>query len=236
MKNLHLVVPFLIVTIYFVAINTVEAAFNLDSSIRSKTEQLYNSSFSEVSHSSGKSKIRLESKSHKSKMDNKRNNSNPLKNVSCDFTLRLPGITTQDSTLKSIYEMESKKVLCVEFENRVSTGYLWVLIGVFNSEPTVTTNMFPMDIAQLRHHVSKHIVVTQPKMESPKKKEETSDPSQNNSEGVIAYKPPLLGGTTTAASKIKPFKTGVFYIAYAFYRPFNVTESPNIRILELHVQ
>lgn len=234
MKNLHIIVPFLVVALYCVATNT-EAAFNLEGGLRPQGTQLTSSSFTEVNKSEGKSGSRLELSSHNSRMDKKLSDSNPLKGVTCDFSLSLPGITTAQSTLKTVYEMQSKKVLCVQLENRAGTGYLWALVGVYSKEPTVTSDMFPVDSSQLKNHVNSSIVATQPKTEKEKKSQAPDSPQSSEDAGVMEYRPAMLGGSTTISSKIKPLKTGVFFVAYAFYRPFNVSESPNVRILELRV-
>lgn len=235
MKNLHIIVPFLVVALYCVATYT-EAAFNLEGGLRPQATQLSSSSFTEINNPEGKSGNRLESSSQKPRMDRKLSDSNPLKGVTCDFSLSLPGVTTTQSTLRTAYEMQSKKVLCVELENRTGTGYLWALVGVYNENPTVTTDMFPVELSQLKNLVNNSIVVTQPKAEKEKKKSPApNSPQSNEDTEVREYRPAALGGTTTVSSKIRPLKTGVFYVVYAFYRPFNVSEAPNVRILELRV-
>lgn len=172
----------------------------------------------------------------KSTEDTKMDIINHVKKASCDVTIKLQGIVNNESLERTHYKTKVDTTVCVLFETRYGTGYIWALLGVYDSEPSVQSHMFPVDVNQLKDFSSGNIAVTRPLPKDTDDEEtETAENSDTKNSGVPP-KPTPVGGSGIAISKIKPLKTGTYYIVYAFFRPFSIKESPNTRILILTVE
>lgn len=157
-----------------------------------------------------------------------------VKKAPCDVIIHLPKIVNYTSVETTKYTTRAYATVCVELETRYSTGYIWALAGVYDSEPTITSDMFPVDLSQLKDFSSDHIIVTRP---LPRNEYDEKTEEKLKTESTYLPSPPApVGRSGTAISKIRAVYLGVYYITYIFYRPFSVDEAPNTRIVMLTVE
>lgn len=153
-----------------------------------------------------------------------------IENAECVKKIEVAEITYGKSHIYKDEHISVEDVLCVEFENRVGTGYIWALVGVNDRKTEIDIASLPYEYKK-NVHSSSSIIVT-----PPKKEEAKQNPMMNYDH---SHGQPLLGGLVGGAvpmfSKIKPLKSGEYFVTYAMFRPFNPQDAPNIRTIHVIV-
>ncbi|SBS81944.1 inhibitor of cysteine proteases, putative (ICP) [Plasmodium ovale curtisi] len=165
----------------------------------------------------------------------------------CDHVLELGNILHKANEEIIEFSLNVNNVLCVNLEAINGNGYVWALLGVNREKPQIEPANFPTKKIT-KSYFSNEISVTQPKAfvkgkSNVSPSQESNQVDNLNSSGTSDNRPKLykqlgglVGGASVLQSKIKAHKSGLYYIIYSYYRPFDPTTGSNTKIVRLNVQ
>ncbi|SBT33356.1 inhibitor of cysteine proteases, putative [Plasmodium ovale wallikeri] len=165
----------------------------------------------------------------------------------CDHVLELGNILHKANEEIIEFSLNVNNVLCINLEAINGNGYIWALLGVNREKPKIEPANFPTKKIT-KSYFSNEISVTQPKAFVNGKSNVSPSHEPNkvddlNASGTSDNKPKLykqlgglVGGASVLQSKIKAHKSGLYYIVYSYYRPFDPTTGSNTKIVRLNVQ
>ncbi|SBT76315.1 inhibitor of cysteine proteases, putative [Plasmodium ovale] len=165
----------------------------------------------------------------------------------CDHVLELGNILHKANEEIIEFSLNVNNVLCINLEAINGNGYIWALLGVNREKPKIEPANFPTKKIT-KSYFSNEISVTQPKAFVKGKSNVSPSHEPNkvddlNASGTSDNKPKLykqlgglVGGASVLQSKIKAHKSGLYYIVYSYYRPFDPTTGSNTKIVRLNVQ